>query len=205
VSPFLYPPPDIRQPVVIFEDSGGMVADYERAAVRYRLEKRRVEIRGSCRSACTLALSVPNVCVGKNAVVKWHHAYGLYTHEPRYDVTRTMLSQLPMRVRYQLEGKISVDYNPNATLDYKQLVALGIADCDPPAQTEVAAAPMTDAEARQAFAKAVMARRELHGLPAVAPARPANVAVRAAIRVASLPIAFFRGFARGLAGKQRRN
>jgi hypothetical protein len=213
MSAFLSPPPDVKQPVVIVNDGGGLVDQYERAAWRYRLEKRRVEIRGSCRSACTLALSVPNVCVGKNAVVKWHHAYNVDTHEPRYVITRSMLAQLPLRVWYQIYDKITINYNPDATLGYSQLVALGVADCDPPAETQVA-----DAEARQAFTKAVMARRELHGLPAVpevanrsggdavAPARPANVAVRAAIRIASLPVslpvAFFRGFARGLAGKR---
>jgi len=135
---FLYPPPDIRQPVVIVSDGGGLVDQYERAAWRYRLEKRRVEIRGSCRSACTLALSVPNVCVGKNAVVKWHHAYSVDDHTPRYDVTNAMLSQLPIRIQYQLRGKITVDYNPNAILNYHQLIALGIQDCDATSTSVVA-------------------------------------------------------------------
>jgi len=135
---FLYPPPDVRQPVVIVNDGGGLVDQYERAAWRYRLERRRVEIRGSCRSACTLALSVPNVCVGRGAVVKWHHAYNVDTHEPRYDITKSMLAQLPMRIQYQVGSKITIDYNPNATLTYTQLVALGVADCDAPSPTVVA-------------------------------------------------------------------
>ncbi len=132
MSPFLHPPVDIRQPVVIISDGGGLVDDYMKAAWQYRLEKRRVEIRGSCRSACILALSVPNVCVAPGALVKAHHAYEVDTHTPRTDITDKMLAQLPVKIRTKLDGNITVNYNPNATLTYTQLVALGVPSCDGP-------------------------------------------------------------------------
>jgi hypothetical protein len=62
-------------PVAIIEDGGGYVTEYQRKAQQYTFEGRRVEIRGSCRSACVLALSVPDVCVAPGAVVRAHHAY----------------------------------------------------------------------------------------------------------------------------------
>ena len=68
---FLTPPPDIRQPVIVERDSGGLVSSYQKAVIQYNLENRRVEIRGSCNSACTLALGVKNVCVGKGAIIRW--------------------------------------------------------------------------------------------------------------------------------------
>ncbi len=130
MSPFLYPPPSIVQPVVIKEDGGGIVTDYIKAAYDYKAQNRRVEIRGSCRSACTLALSVPNVCVGPGAVVKWHHAYEPASGAVRYDITDLMLERLPFRIRSRIQGHIQVNYNPDATLTYRQLVELGVKDCD---------------------------------------------------------------------------
>lgn len=128
-SPFLYPPPAITQPVVIREDGGGEVASYMEQAYRYKVEGRRVEIRGSCRSACILALSVPNVCVDKNAVVKAHQAYSELSHVLRPDVTEKMISTLPKKIHDKLEGKIQRDYTPDSILTYDELRDLGVSDC----------------------------------------------------------------------------
>jgi hypothetical protein len=173
---FLSPPPDIRQPVVIQSDGGGLVEDYKWQAMQYRLEKRRVEIRGSCRSACILALSVPNVCVAPGAVVKAHHAYNVDTKEIRYDITESMLAQLPPAVRARLAGNITVDYNPKATLDYTQLRSLGIRDCD--GATAIAASTRTAPEP---------SRTEL--VPAPKDTRPARVDITTPLlNIAKLPL-----------------
>lgn len=123
--------------------------------------------------------------------MKWHNTYSVDDHTLRYDVTNAMLSQLPIRIQYQLRGKITVDYNPNTILNYHQLIALGIQDCGPPAQKALAAAPN-------------VANRS--GMIVAAPVRPAALEARTVIRVASLPvslrIAFFKAFARGLSGKR---
>lgn len=129
-SPFLMPPPAITQPVIIREDGGGSVAAYMEQARVYNIEGRRVEIRGSCRSACLLALSVKNVCAGQSAIVKAHHAFNELTGERRPDVTNKMLAQLPDRIKQRLDGKITEDYNPQSTLRYNDLVKLGISPCD---------------------------------------------------------------------------
>jgi len=127
---FLTPPPDIRQPVIIEHDRGGLVTAYQKAVIQYNLENRRIEIRGSCNSACTLALGVKNVCIGKDAIIRWHHAYEQSNGKPRYDVTRDMLSQIPFRIAQRVAPYISIDYNERTTLNYAQLLQLGIPDCD---------------------------------------------------------------------------
>lgn len=129
-SPFLYPPPDIKQPVIIRNDSGGEVVEYGWALSKYNQQQRRVEIRGSCRSACLLALGVKNVCVAPGAVVKAHHAYEKSTGYIREDVTNLMLSYLPSKIRAHLNGKIQKNYTPESTLSYEQLVKLGVPSCD---------------------------------------------------------------------------
>ena len=134
---FINSPPNL-QPVIITEDGGGLVESYQSAAARYRVENRRVEIRGSCRSACTMALSVPNVCVGPRAVVKWHMAYDRDTKEVRRDITDQMVAAMPPRIRDRIEGRIQVKYNPEATLDYVELRNLGVKDCNSVASHSVA-------------------------------------------------------------------
>lgn len=129
MSPFLYPPTDIRQPVVIYEDGGGLVDSYIEQAHRYRSENRQVEIRGSCRSACLMALSVPNVCVGPEGVVQAHHAFEQYSKRTRADITDRMLAELPAPIQNRLAGKIQVHYSKDATLTYSDLRQLGVPAC----------------------------------------------------------------------------
>ena len=138
---FLCAPPDISQPVVITNDGGGVVENYAKIAIEYGLEKRRVEIRGSCRSACSLALGIPTVCVGPGAEVKFHHAYEAHSQKLRTDITDKMLKAIPPRVANQVRPYITVEYNKAATLDYNQLVVLGIKPCDAP--TKVASLDRT--------------------------------------------------------------
>lgn len=116
-------------PVAIYEDGGGLVTEYQRKALQYTLEGRRVEIHGSCRSACVLALSVPDVCVVPGAVVKAHHAYETYTKRVRADVTQEMLGALPQNIQSVLRSNMRTYYTPESTLTYEELKGLGISDC----------------------------------------------------------------------------
>ncbi len=129
MSAFLDVPPN-HAPVVITEDGGGLVQKYIDAALKYALEKREVQIAGSCRSACMLALAVKNVCVWPNAEVAVHHAYDADTGKIRYDVTALMTSALPTNIQKRLKGKIRQDYWPGATMKADELVSLGIRRCD---------------------------------------------------------------------------
>jgi hypothetical protein len=152
---FLDLPPN-NAPVVITRDYGGYVSKYENAAFDYKEKGIRVEIRGECRSACTLALTVPNVCVGEMAIVAWHQAYEPDSHRLRPDVTNRMLANLPPRIKEHLQGKIQASYTQESTLSFADLTALGIPDCDaPPYKAPTVAAnasygttlPLTNTEA----------------------------------------------------------
>ena len=125
---FLHTPPGYA-PVAIYEDGGGLVTEYQRKALQYKLEGRRVEIHGSCRSACVLALSVPDVCVVQGAVVKAHHAYETYTKRVRADVTQEMLGALPQNIQSVLRSNMRTYYTDGSTLTYEELKGLGIPDC----------------------------------------------------------------------------
>ena len=125
---FLNVPPNM-EPVAIYEDGGGLVSKYEAMAQRYRLEGRRVKISGSCRSACVLALSVPTTCVMPRAVVKAHLAYEVDTGRVRQDITREMMWQLPDKIRARLEPNLTRGYNAKTTLNYYDLIGLGVPSC----------------------------------------------------------------------------
>ena len=126
---FLDVPPN-HAPVVITEDGGGLVQKYLDQAYRYAIEKREVQIAGSCRSACVLALAIDKVCVWPEAEVKVHHAYDRDTGRIRYDVTNLMTSALPKKIQQRLEGNIRVDYWPGATMTGEELISLGVRRCD---------------------------------------------------------------------------
>lgn len=125
---FTTPPPNM-EPVAIYDDGGGLVDKYREAAYQYRLEGRQVKILGSCRSACILALSVPNVCVGPEAVVMAHHAYGLYSGKIKPETTKAILDELPDNISQVIGPNIQKEYTRGATLTYEELLALGVPSC----------------------------------------------------------------------------
>lgn len=60
------------KPVVIMNNRGGNVLE----AIKYRNQLARsgrpVEVRGYCRSACTVYITLPNACLGPKATVGFH-------------------------------------------------------------------------------------------------------------------------------------
>ena len=125
---FLLPPDNLR-PVIILNDRGGRISDYEAMANRYTLEGREVRIIGFCWSACSLALSVPNVCVGSMATVMFHDAYDPKTGKVTPEATKVLVDRLPFKVKAAVSGKIKKNFSSEATFDAQALVKLGIRKC----------------------------------------------------------------------------
>ena len=73
VLSYLEPPP-MPAPVIVMKDVGGLVADYQGQTAIYRASEREVRLH-ECRSACTMALGLPNVCVYPGSTLKFHVAY----------------------------------------------------------------------------------------------------------------------------------
>lgn len=119
-------------PVVVMKDVGGFVNEYQSQTELYRASNREVRLH-ECRSACTLALSLPNVCVYKDSTLKFHMAYDPRNHQSNYDVSQQLLNSYPPAVRERL-GALTRDYR---VLRGAELIALGVRDCDAPRGTEM--------------------------------------------------------------------
>jgi len=121
---YLSPPPSLA-PVIVVKDVGGLVSDYETRTEQYRRENREVRLH-ECRSACTLALSLPNVCVYPDAKVKFHQAYNAITKEVDLGVSAKLFSSYPAAVQARL-GYLTRDYR---ILSGTELIALGVRNCN---------------------------------------------------------------------------
>jgi hypothetical protein len=123
---YLAPPP-APAPVIVMKDVGGIVKDYQAQTELYRQSDREVRIH-ECHSACTLALSLPNVCVYPDSIFKFHLAYNLRTKETDYGVSDEMYASYPAAVRARL-GTLSRSFK---VLTGAELIAAGIRDCNSP-------------------------------------------------------------------------
>jgi len=59
----------------ITNDLGGFLQDYAKRWQAYYQAKEEVRIMGYCGSACTLFLTLPNVCIGRNVQFAFHAPY----------------------------------------------------------------------------------------------------------------------------------
>lgn len=121
---YLSPPPS-PAPVIVYKDVGGLVSDYEAQTEQYRRENREVRLH-ECRSACTLALSLPNVCVYPDAQVKFHQAYNAITREVDLGISSRLFASYPAAVQARL-GYLTREYR---VLSGRELIALGMRNCE---------------------------------------------------------------------------
>jgi len=61
-----------RAAIIIQSDRGGLIAQRNERIRGYRAAGQRIELRGTCLSACTMYLSLPNACVASNATFGFH-------------------------------------------------------------------------------------------------------------------------------------
>ncbi len=124
-------------PVVVHRDVGGFVNDYEAQTAIYRVTGREVRLH-ECRSACTLALGLPNVCVYPDSILKFHQAYDPRNRQADEAVSQQIFHSYPLAVRARLGG-LTRAYQ---VLRGSELIALGIRNCnDTRTMVATAAAP----------------------------------------------------------------
>lgn len=121
---YLAPPP-MPAPVVVTKDVGGLVTDYQAQTELYRASDREVRLH-ECRSACTMALSLPNVCVYPDSILKFHLAYDLRNHQTDANVSQQLFDSYPPAVRARL-GVLTREYK---VLRGSELIELGIRNCN---------------------------------------------------------------------------
>jgi hypothetical protein len=114
-------------PVIVMKDVGGLVADYESQTAIYRASEREVRLH-ECRSACTMALSLPNVCVFPGSTLKFHLAYDPRNRQTNSQVSQQLFDSYPAAVRARL-GTLTRNYK---VLSGSELIELGIRDCNEP-------------------------------------------------------------------------
>lgn len=88
----------LGRPVVITNDRGGNVLATIGRRNDLAASGRPVEIRGYCRSACTLFLSLPNACLGPGAEVGFH--------APRLPGTTTIPALVPEIMAQYYRGEV---------------------------------------------------------------------------------------------------
>jgi hypothetical protein len=169
-------PPPMPAAIVVQKDVGGLVRAYQERTELYRSQNREVRLH-ECRSACTLALSLPNVCVYPSSTLKFHQAYNDITKEVDHGVTSELWSAYPPSVREKL-GTLTRQYK---VLRGAELIAIGVRDCNAPGkQPQIMIAKATPAPAAQGggeFLKGVQSAVEtLFGSGAKAP--PAALAAK---------------------------
>lgn len=123
---YLVPPPNMS-PVVVVKDFGGYVNEYAAQTEIYRRTNREVRVH-ECHSACTMALSLPNVCVYPNSVFKFHQAYDPRNHITNWEVSGQLFQTYPVAVRERL-GTLSKRFT---ILRGEELIQLGVRECGSP-------------------------------------------------------------------------
>ncbi len=118
-------PPPFPAPVIVMKDVGGYVSEYQAQTARYRQEGREVRLH-ECRSACTLALSLPNVCVYPTSLLKFHKAYNANTRAVDEGVSGELWRSYPAAVQARLGG-LTREYR---VLTGTELIALGMRNCN---------------------------------------------------------------------------
>lgn len=98
------------------------------------LRNQSVRLEGSCASACTIFLGLPDVCVGSNARFLFHGPmqsnYMPYKYKQNFDRhSRTVASFLPRPLQqwYMEVGRVPVGANAYVTLSARELVRIGAA------------------------------------------------------------------------------
>jgi hypothetical protein len=116
-------PPPASTPAIIV-DGGGLVDRYLQQTNLYARTGQELRLL-NCRSACTMAISLPNACVYPNSVLKFHAAYNANTKEIDTGWSDKLMSMYPPRVRARL-GQLE---RPYKVLYGKELIQLGIRRC----------------------------------------------------------------------------
>jgi len=119
--------------MIIWHDMGGSVD--ERLAQMQALAYTHVEIRGTCVSACTLFLGLPDVCVWPEAILGFHGPRTALPGIPlpRRDwerVTTQMGLEYPLALRQWFMEVARYHTGDYLVLSGAQVIALGARACD---------------------------------------------------------------------------
>ncbi len=175
-------PPPFPAPVIVMKDVGGYVSEYQARTALYRQEGREVRLH-ECRSACTMALGLPNVCVYPGSLLKFHKAYNANTRAVDEGVSQELFRSYPAAVQARLGG-LTREYR---VLTGTELIALGMRNCNAGATQVARARPQDSAPA----AASAPAERSLFGaLSAAFSPKPVDPTPVGTIRAPRVKVAY---------------
>lgn len=114
--------------------AGGRFATYFPVIAKYNKSGETFRVEGVCRSACTLFLSIRNVCVDRKALVSFHAGPDRVTKKwnASSSSTKTMLAAYKPQLRAYLVGGHHVDSARYHTLSGATLIdKFGYQECAP--------------------------------------------------------------------------
>jgi hypothetical protein len=164
---YLDPPPP-PAPVIVVKDVGGLVRDYQTQTEFYRQTNREVRVH-ECHSACTLALSLPNVCVYPDSIFKFHQAYNEITRQTDLGVSEQLYDSYPAAVRARL-GPLTRQFK---IIRGTELIGLGVRDCNTPRTIVASSKPIAQSASANPSIGAVWSdMMSAFGTKATAPTAP---------------------------------
>lgn len=123
MSDYMNPPP-LPSVVIVQNDVGGEFYSYLLQTEKYRKTNQKIVLI-SCRSACTMALSLKNVCVYPHSVLAFHAAYYEDSKEIAKRETNYIFSMYPKKVQERLSS-LEKDFKK---LSGSELIKLGVKAC----------------------------------------------------------------------------
>lgn len=120
------------QPLVIRDDAGGRV-DWRAAEIaKLRASGRPVELRGECMSACTMYLSLPQVCVAANTTFGFHGPsfYGIPLNQHDFDYwSQVIAAHYPKAIADWYMADARFNTNRTRRIRGSELIKMGYPEC----------------------------------------------------------------------------
>ncbi|NEX45325.1 hypothetical protein [Pseudotabrizicola algicola] len=120
---------------VIQNDLGGNMEARLQTIARMRASGTRVEIRGTCASACTMYLGLPNTCVSRGSRLGFHgpqsQYYGISLPPEEFEYwSRVMADHYPGAIRSWFLSEARYTTMDIITLSGAEVIRLGARPCD---------------------------------------------------------------------------
>ncbi|SFA56323.1 hypothetical protein SAMN04487972_1154 [Paracoccus halophilus] len=111
------------KPIVIRDNRGGNVLETVRYRNKLAASGRPVQIRGYCRSACTMLITLPNACLGRGATIGFHAPRIPNTTiiPPLVDQIMASYYRNGIRARWDAEWKYSLEMQKISAREYVKL------------------------------------------------------------------------------------
>ncbi|WP_411839785.1 hypothetical protein [Paracoccus sp. ME4] len=120
--------------LIVARDFGGNIGLRFREIESLRAEGRKVEIRGTCASACTMYLALPDTCVAPQVEMRFHgpSVDGRPVKGPAFNTVSGIMARSypePLRSWFMAEGRYRVEGFDE--IRGAELIAMGVPECTP--------------------------------------------------------------------------